>query len=165
MQTGTIVRYKQHPEDEDDTGFPAIVMREWQDGSLQLYVLQFDHPTNIRAAHHTQVAVMINPEEIENQEILIRALLRTVASQETRMVALEQWVGTLEKWAKPSVESTPGWIDGKNNEILPEPELVFAVERGGTMSAPTVDAARAELDKQADKADAVGTTKRKPWPK
>lgn len=108
MQTGTIVKYKQHPEDEYDAGFPAIVMREWQDGSLQLYVLQFDHPTNIRAAHPTQVEAMIDPDKIINQEWMMDALRTTVVRQERRILALEERVSALSSYTTPPpVESTP----------------------------------------------------------
>jgi hypothetical protein len=114
MQTGTIVTYKQHPEDNYDPGFPAIVMREWPDGGLQLYVLQFDTATNIRAAHPTQVTVMVDPERLEEGLAWIGALRQTATAQEKRLTALENKV-------TPRVESTPAFPD------LP-PLKVFASE-------------------------------------
>jgi hypothetical protein len=52
MRVGDIVRYT-HTGGEEFA--PAIVLREWEDGSLQLYVFRFEGNVLVRAAHPTQI--------------------------------------------------------------------------------------------------------------
>jgi len=109
MQTGTIVKFMQHPEDPDGPStYPAIVMGEWADGTVQLYVMQFDHPSHIRAAHPSQVGIMVDPDEIVQLRLAVEHLLGTASSHERRIAVLEgrtmplQVIGAIG----PGVEST-----------------------------------------------------------
>ena len=118
----------QHPEDPDGpSNYPAVVMGEWADGTVQLYVMQFDHPSHIRAAHPSQVGVMLDPDEAVQLRLAVEHLLGTCASHEQRIVRLEEMLLLKDK---DGVESTRAEAEA-GTEAEAEPVLAEPVGAGG----------------------------------
>ena len=110
MKIGTIVQYRPHPDNEGEPGFPAVVMQEWPDGSVQLYVMQFDHPANIRAAHPTQVEVRIDPDHQSLVQMLVERLLKTATDHEHRLKRIED-AGNVDAGVEPTRDLSDAEID------------------------------------------------------
>jgi hypothetical protein len=66
MQTGTLVQYTQR---ENEPPFPAVVMREWPDHSVELAVWRFDSTEHIRSVDRSQFTVLLDPLQILSLEI------------------------------------------------------------------------------------------------
>ena len=66
MQTGTLVQYIQR---ENEPPYPAVVMREWPDHSVELAVWRFDSTEHIRVVHRSQFTVLLDPLQILSLEI------------------------------------------------------------------------------------------------
>jgi hypothetical protein len=107
MHTGTLVEYTPR---EGEQSYPAVVMQEWPDGSLQLYALHFENSHQVRSAHPSQVKPILDPRHIV-------ALMVQYDQHDQRLAVLEKQVDTLlahirdltsaKETAKPArVEST-----------------------------------------------------------
>lgn len=149
MQLGTIVRYTPQPGPDDAESYPAIVMGEWPNGSLQLYVMQFDHPTNIRAAHPSQVGIMLSPDQLFDLDLLVNRLLTTAKNQERRIVALERR------------EANNGQIGG-SGQLGVEPTPVKLIPESDRMPVP--EAEPEKEDNITVLAEPI-PTRRSRWPK
>lgn len=132
MHQGTLVQYTPR---EGEASFPAVVMQEWPDGTLQLYALHFENSHQVRSAHPSQVKPIVDPKQI-------LALLVQYDEHDKRLAMLEQRMSDLIGQighvitAKPQqltqapppqapvqarVESTPASkIPDSNPDALPE---------------------------------------------
>lgn len=116
LQAGTIVRYT---PGNDGASYPAIVFREWQEGTIELHVFHFDAGAHVRAAHPSQVEVMIDPALIAVIATSYGHLVQRVHAVEEAFDALKPILERLRELtgdaeprpepdpARASVESTP----------------------------------------------------------
>ena len=85
LKTGTIVSYTPRT---DGGSYPAVVMNDWGDGNVALYVLHFEQAHFVRAALRAQLEVAVDIDAIgkltERVAYLERALMRlTLQSVDT----------------------------------------------------------------------------------
>ena len=111
MRVGDIVLYKQA---EGELLAPAIVLKEWPDDTLQLYVFRFEGNVLIRAAHPTQIKLSTLDEE--DQDVT---------------AALSHRIDNIERMIESGVLNRPVIIESIEQPVKDEePELVGSTSTG-----------------------------------
>jgi hypothetical protein len=129
---GQLVRYLAR---EGEPPAPALVMRIWEDGMIELYVFHFESFTHIRAAHPSQVEAV----ESNNSAGDVAALDQRINLLENELDDLKRSLRTEGQFSidRPEpivvpdlmdveelVDSTPAPESDHSPE--PEPELVLS---------------------------------------
>ena len=86
MQTGTLVQYIQR---ENEPPYPAVVMREWPDHSVELAVWRFDSTEHIRVVHRSQFTVLLDPLQILSLEIQAAAFSQQLSIVQKQLELVE----------------------------------------------------------------------------
>lgn len=101
MNIGQLVRYT--PNTGEDP-LPAIVMKIWEDGAIQLYVFHFESITHVRAAHPSQVEPVAGTEDLLQE---IEGLRARVEELESRQEADQSASVTVDAALLPEAEDDP----------------------------------------------------------
>ena len=125
---GELVRFRVNESDEPA---PAIVMRLWPGGEIELYVFHFEAVTHIRAAHPSQVE-RVNGETVDQ----VFSLTETYIGLEQRVTDLEIALDKLthrhqERIPEPSSHPDAEAAHVESTPEEPEQEAVpMATKRG-----------------------------------
>jgi hypothetical protein len=76
MEVGSIVRFRGGREGNEGEIYPAIVIGEWPDGSLQLFAFQFESSRLVYSIPADQCEVVYDPAQLR---LLIQLLSSTPA--------------------------------------------------------------------------------------
>lgn len=113
MQIGSLVQYTAR---EGELPSPAIIMRIWPEGTIELHVFHFESATHIRAADPSQVAPVIEASQIE--EIL--ADFETVGKRLTELENEMEFLRRMIQEQKPESD-TPVTVDASMLDIEEAP--------------------------------------------
>lgn len=127
---GQLVRYTLR---EGEPPSPALVMRLWEDGMIELYVFHFESFSHVRAAHPSQVEAVETSNGLAETVALEQrlTLLENELDDLKRTLRLKDAEFSIDRPERPEPVVVPDLLDvaelvDSTPEPEPEPELVLS---------------------------------------
>lgn len=128
---GQLVRYTLR---EGEPPAPALVMRLWEDGMIELYVFHFESFSHVRAAHPSQVEAVENSAHGLAETVALEqrlTLLENELDDLKRTLRLKDAEFSIDRPERPEPVVVPDLLDvaelvDSTPEPEPEPELVLS---------------------------------------